>query len=72
MGFKGRICGLSANEMEDAFLTAGANAFMIKPFPCEKEPLKKELCRVIYRSGKAINNTSASNASTLGNPESAP
>ena len=53
-GFNGRICGLSANEMEDAFLAAGANAFMMKPFPCDQEPLKKELCRVIYRSGKAI------------------
>ena len=29
-GFKGTICGLSANAMEEAFLAAGADAFMIK------------------------------------------
>jgi signal transduction histidine kinase/CheY-like chemotaxis protein len=50
-GFKGLICGLSANAMEDAFMSAGADAFMIKPFPCEKEQLKKELCRVLFGDG---------------------
>jgi hypothetical protein len=47
-GFKGRICGISANSMEQAFLTAGANAFMFKPFPCEPSPLRMELCRVLF------------------------
>jgi signal transduction histidine kinase/CheY-like chemotaxis protein len=50
-GFKGHICGLSANFMGDAFISAGADAFMIKPFPCEKEQLKKELCRVFFGDG---------------------
>jgi signal transduction histidine kinase/CHASE1-domain containing sensor protein/CheY-like chemotaxis protein len=50
-GFKGLICGLSANAMEDTFISAGADAFMIKPFPCEKEQLKKELCRVLFGDG---------------------
>lgn len=47
-GFKGLVVGLSANSMEDAFLAAGADAFMFKPFPCEESALKRELCRVIY------------------------
>jgi signal transduction histidine kinase/CheY-like chemotaxis protein len=50
-GFKGLICGLSANAMGDAFISAGADAFMIKPFPCEKEQLRKELCRVLFGDG---------------------
>jgi signal transduction histidine kinase/CHASE1-domain containing sensor protein/CheY-like chemotaxis protein len=50
-GFKGLICGLSANSMGDTFISAGADAFMIKPFPCEKEQLKKELCRVLFGDG---------------------
>jgi hypothetical protein len=33
--------------MEDAFLAAGANAFMMKPFPCDKEPMKAELHRIL-------------------------
>jgi CheY-like chemotaxis protein len=47
-GFKGLICGLSANAMDDAFLDAGADAFMFKPFPCEVSSLTKELCRIIH------------------------
>eukprot|EP00977_Amphora_coffeiformis_P002575 scaffold482_cov266-Amphora_coffeaeformis.AAC.38 len=41
-----RICGLSANDMESQFLRAGANAFLIKPFPCGTGPLTKELMRI--------------------------
>mmetsp|Transcript_13126 Transcript_13126/g.21759 ORF Transcript_13126/g.21759 Transcript_13126/m.21759 type:complete len:806 (+) Transcript_13126:126-2543(+) len=37
------ICGLSANDKETEFLEAGANGFMMKPFPAKKEPLKAEL-----------------------------
>jgi CheY-like chemotaxis protein len=45
-----KICGLSANDTRDAFLEAGANAFMMKPFPCDKERLTRELLRVLYNS----------------------
>ncbi len=48
-GVKSILCGLSANDMESAFLRAGANAFMMKPFPCKPEPLMEELKR-IYNS----------------------
>ena len=46
-GFKGIIVGLSANDMGDTFLAAGANFFMFKPFPCEQGPLKQELSRIL-------------------------
>ena len=46
-GVKSRICGLSANNMEDGFLEAGADSFLLKPFPCEKEELRRELRRVL-------------------------
>lgn len=41
------ICGLSANEIEESFLQAGANAFMRKPFPCEKQALTEAVHRVL-------------------------
>jgi len=41
------ICGLSANDVEDAFYHAGCDAFMFKPFPCKKDELKKELLKVM-------------------------
>jgi CheY-like chemotaxis protein len=46
-GVDARICGLSANDMEKNFLGAGADAFMIKPFPCQEGPLTGELLRVL-------------------------
>jgi CheY-like chemotaxis protein len=42
-GVTSLICGLSANDKEQQFLDAGANAFMLKPFPCQNEALKTEL-----------------------------
>ena len=45
-GVTSTICGLSANNMEEGFLEAGANSFLQKPFPCEKDSLHKELVRV--------------------------
>jgi len=39
-GVTARICGLSANDMEEGFLDAGANSFLFKPFPCEAEAFK--------------------------------
>ena len=42
-GVTSLICGLSANDLHQQFLDAGANAFMLKPFPCQKEALELEL-----------------------------
>ena len=47
------ICGLSANDVEEAFYNAGSDAFMFKPFPCKKDELQKELLKVLNsRVGK--------------------
>ena len=48
---KSTICGLSANDIQQAFLDAGSNYFMMKPFPCGKEALRKELVRVVLSGG---------------------
>lgn len=47
-GVKSIICGLSANDLEATFKIAGADAFVMKPFPCKPEPLKKEMLRILY------------------------
>jgi CheY-like chemotaxis protein len=47
-GITCRICGLSANDKEKEFLEAGANAFTMKPFPCERSALTQELLRILY------------------------
>ena len=41
------ICGLSANDKESEFLEAGADAFSMKPFPCEPAAMTEELYRVL-------------------------
>ena len=46
-GIETIVCGLSANDVEEPFLNAGANCFMFKPFPCEKNELAQELTRVL-------------------------
>lgn len=45
-GVTARICGLSANNVEDAFHEAGANAFLQKPIPCKKDQILEELRRI--------------------------
>lgn len=46
-GVTARICGLSANNMQDLFLQAGANAFLQKPIPCQREQILDEIRRVL-------------------------
>ena len=46
-GVTAKICGCSANNMEDEFMEAGADSFLLKPFPCEKDELRLELLRVL-------------------------
>lgn len=41
------ICGLSANDKEEEFRQAGADAFMFKPFPCQNDALRRALWQVI-------------------------
>lgn len=42
-GVQSFITGLSANDMETPFLDAGADSFMIKPFPCKTNELQAAL-----------------------------
>jgi len=46
-GVRSIICGLSANGKEQEFLDAGANGFMMKPFPAKKDELKLELEKLL-------------------------
>ena len=46
-GVKSRICGLSANDMQNAFLEAGADAFLLKPLPCKPDALQQALVHVL-------------------------
>jgi signal transduction histidine kinase/CheY-like chemotaxis protein len=38
-GFKSTICGLSANDIEQSFMSAGADCFILKPIPCDRSRL---------------------------------
>jgi signal transduction histidine kinase/CheY-like chemotaxis protein len=38
-GFKNTICGLSANDLEQSFISAGADCFLLKPIPCDTSTL---------------------------------
>ena len=43
------ICGLSANDIRDSFVNAGANHFILKPIPCRPDCLQKVLLQVLER-----------------------
>lgn len=43
-----RLFGLSANDLEAEFIAAGADGFVINPFPTETEGLRAELLRAWY------------------------
>jgi len=47
-GVDSRICGLSANDVEELFIEAGADCFVFKPFPCEREAMIRELKNILF------------------------
>lgn len=47
-GVTSRICGLSANDIEEEFYFAGADSFMFKPFPCEEASMTNALRRILF------------------------
>jgi CheY-like chemotaxis protein len=47
-GVKSVICGLSANDVEQPFMEAGANFFKLKPHPIASEELTHLLLRILY------------------------
>jgi CheY-like chemotaxis protein len=46
-GVNSPICGLSANDTATEFMEAGADAFLMKPLPCNAYKLKQELSRLL-------------------------
>lgn len=56
-GTQSIICGISANDKGKQFMEAGADGFLFKPFPCDKEALKVELQK-LFASGEKMNSWS--------------
>ena len=46
-GLDAVVCGLSANDLENPFKEAGADAFWLKPFPADQIVLEQELHRLL-------------------------
>lgn len=46
-GIQSKICGMSANDVEELFDDAGADEFIFKPLPFRPEPLTRELLRIL-------------------------
>ena len=46
------IVGLSANNLKASFLEAGADAFMLKPFPAEEKKLKEAFVHILSHKTK--------------------
>jgi signal transduction histidine kinase/ActR/RegA family two-component response regulator len=46
-GFKKKICGLSANDIEGLFVSAGADCFLLKPIPCDMSRLEVVLDEIL-------------------------
>lgn len=53
-GVRSVICGLSANDKEQEFYEAGASDFWVKPFPCQKIVLKRELLKLLSLSQHVV------------------
>ena len=47
-GLECTICGLSANDLRDAFINSGADDFILKPMPCKASDLQKVLLRILF------------------------
>jgi CheY-like chemotaxis protein len=53
-GFKNRICGLSANDLEQSFINAGADCFVLKPIPCERSLLEGVLDKIVRSDRRSV------------------
>lgn len=49
-GVESVICGLSANDIRDSFVGAGANEFVLKPIPCKPDCLREMLSKLLARA----------------------
>ena len=48
-GVESRICGLSANTLEDSFLNAGTDCVLLTRLPCQTEALRQVILSMIDR-----------------------
>ena len=48
------ICGLSANDLKDSFLAAGADSFILKPLPCAVDELNPVLLKILEKSNEKV------------------
>ena len=46
-GVKSIICGLSANDIRDSFISSGADNFLLKPMPCKAKELRETLLQIV-------------------------
>ena len=53
-GVQSIICGLSANELGEVFQNAGADAFLLKPFPCKEPELVPFLSKLLWDHGRQV------------------
>lgn len=53
-GVKKKICGLSANDLRDSLINAGADDFILKPMPCKPADLKQVLLKILKTSVKNL------------------
>jgi len=51
-GVNSTICGLSANSLEESFVDAGADTFLLKPFPCDRDAMERELLRILMSASR--------------------
>ena len=58
------ICGLSANDLKDSFLAAGADSFIPKPLPCAVDELKPVLLDILQKSNEKVASVSSGTASS--------
>lgn len=49
-----RICGLSANDLRDAFINAGADDFVLKPIPCKVVDLQRLLRKILVPPSASV------------------
>ena len=49
-GVRSVICGLSANDIRDSFIRAGADHFILKPMPCKPDELRKVLGEIMNQN----------------------
>ena len=72
-GIKSIVVGLSANDLADAFHSAGADNFLLKPFPCKEAELRIKLMKILEHSElHSDTTTEGTNSARTNSNDSAP